>query len=326
LQAMKVLLFEYISSGGFANQPLTAGLAGEGRLMLQALLDDFTDVPGVDVRVMLDGRLVDGVVANGTDIAVIGPGQDYFQTFLELARDCDAVWPVAPESDGLLQRLCQTVTDLGKTLLTSPAAAVALTGDKYQTYRHLCKHGIATVPTRLLAEVEPEPGEWIVKAIDGVGCEDSRIVSDLGDFVASVPDRNRFIVQPHLQGQKTSLSGLFKQGQAWLLSVNLQEFTVLDSQYHLTSIIVNHSADDGGYLQLLQRIAAAFPDLWGYAGVDLIETESERLVLEINPRLTTSYTGLNRALGVNIADSVLQLLQGRPSLRFTRKQTVRITL
>lgn len=322
---MKVLLFEYISSGGLANQPLPVGLAREGQLMLQALLDDFASVSGVEVQVMLDWRLAGGITAYGADATVIEPGQDYFQRFLDLTRECDAVWPIAPESDGLLQRLCQTVTDLGKTLLVSSAAAVALTGDKYQTYRHLCKHGIATAPTRLLSEAGEIAGDWMVKAVDGVGCEDSHIVSDWADFSARAIDRDRFIVQPHLQGQKTSLSGLFRQGRAWLLSVNLQEFTVLDSQYRLKSIIVNHQTDDG-YQLLLQHIAAAFPELWGYAGVDLIETESERWVLEINPRLTTSYTGLNQALGVNIADAVLQLLQGAPSLRIIRNQAVRITL
>ena len=35
-----------------------------------------------------------------------------------------------------------------------------------------------------------------------------------------------------------------------------------------------------------KSIAQAFSELWGYVGIDLIETTEQLFVLEINPRLT----------------------------------------
>jgi predicted ATP-grasp superfamily ATP-dependent carboligase len=49
------------------------------------------------------------------------------------------------------------------------------------------------------------------------------------------------------------------------------------------------------------------PELWGYAGVDLMQCEQGPRVLEINPRLTTSYAGLRQSLGINPAALVLEL-------------------
>jgi predicted ATP-grasp superfamily ATP-dependent carboligase len=49
------------------------------------------------------------------------------------------------------------------------------------------------------------------------------------------------------------------------------------------------------------------PELWGYAGVDVMRCEQELRVLEVNPRLTTSYAGLRRSLGINPAALVLDL-------------------
>ncbi len=63
------------------------------------------------------------------------------------------------------------------------------------------------------------------------------------------------------------------------------------------------------------RIAAALPGLWGYAGIDLIESPEGLVALEVNPRLTTSYVGLGRSLGLNPAALVLALgKQGLASL------------
>ena len=49
------------------------------------------------------------------------------------------------------------------------------------------------------------------------------------------------------------------------------------------------------------------PGLWGYAGVDLIVSDQGPVVLEVNPRLTTSYAGLSQALNMNVAEKILAL-------------------
>jgi predicted ATP-grasp superfamily ATP-dependent carboligase len=73
-------------------------------------------------------------------------------------------------------------------------------------------------------------------------------------------------------------------------------------------------------------VAEAIPGLWGYAGIDLIETPEQILVLEINPRLTTSFAGLNTALGINVAGLVLQLVQGEPAIQCTAGHPVTVNI
>jgi predicted ATP-grasp superfamily ATP-dependent carboligase len=71
---------------------------------------------------------------------------------------------------------------------------------------------------------------------------------------------------------------------------------------------VNAVADSAGrYAALADDIARALPGLWGYCGVDFVETSAGPIVIEVNPRLTTSYTGLHRAIGINSAQLVLEL-------------------
>ena len=104
--------------------------------------------------------------------------------------------------------------------------------------------------------------------------------------------------------------------------MNLQGFDIIGQRYQLTEIVVNHSADHEKYRLLVAQLAEAFPELWGYVGIDLIETKTNVLVLEINPRLTTSFAALQAALGLNIVGLVLQLLEGKPVINPSQNQVI----
>jgi predicted ATP-grasp superfamily ATP-dependent carboligase len=58
----------------------------------------------------------------------------------------------------------------------------------------------------------------------------------------------------------------------------------------------------------------ALPGAFGYLGVDLVLGESadgaDDFVIEINPRLTTSYIGLRAAVEENLAAAMLDIAEG----------------
>ncbi|MBK8817457.1 MAG: ATP-grasp domain-containing protein [Methylococcaceae bacterium] len=317
MNKLKILVVEYITGGGFNKDDLPGHLANEGLLMLEALVNCLQSINGIELTGMLDSRLVDRLSIKLHNCTIVKPQQTFEQEFTKLIQTCDAVWPIAPESNGVLQTLCEIVESSGKLLLNSSASAVTLSGNKWLTFKCLQQHSINCVETNLLDNFEYSSGEWIIKPIDGVGCENSFLIGDRQAFdeVAANLHKLDFIIQPHLKGEKTSLSCLFKQGQGWLICANRQHFKIIDRQYHLTGITVNYSADISHYLDLVEEVAKAIPELWGYAGIDLIETEDKILVLEINPRLTTSFVGIKQACGINCAESVLSLVQGNPCLQ-----------
>ena len=122
-------------------------------------------------------------------------------------------------------------------------------------------------------------------------------------------DSGRLIAQPWVDGCAASLSLLCCDGRATLLCCNRQHVRLVDGRPALEAITVNAMPDAVGHLAALgARIAAAIPGLWGYVGVDLVLAPPGPVVLEINPRLTTSYCGVRGALGINAAALVLDLL------------------
>jgi predicted ATP-grasp superfamily ATP-dependent carboligase len=232
----------------------------------------------------------------------------------EMMMESDAVWPIAPETDGILAGLTASAERQHRIVLASTSSAIALAASKHQTAELLARHGVPTVPTaRADAAPPPSTKGWIVKPDDGAGGEGIRL------FMTSDQLRRRLataradtVVQPFVEGAPISLSMLAQHGSAWLLTCNAQDIRRDGNGFAYRGGVVGGAEALRPVLEpIAAAIAAALPELWGYVGVDLLATSDGPVVLEINPRLTTSYAGLHKSIGVNPATQVLRLL-GEP--------------
>lgn len=309
---MKVLLFEYITGGGLATEPIPRSLAREGGLMLKALIRDLQAIDACHLLVPHDSRIEPCPKQANLDWFQVSPERPLEAVWKSLLEKADAVWPIAPESRGILQRLCQDVVDSGKILLNSAPEAVALTASKFRSLRHLKACGIDVLPCGRLAEFEDQfPGPWVVKPDDGAGCEGSRILksrTDLEYWKRQAPNPND-LIQPLIEGEAMSLSMLCKEGDGLLLSCNRQEIERVKDGFFLRGCMVNIALEKRArYEQLAAATARAIPGLFGYVGLDFLLVEGKARVLEVNPRLTTSYAVLSDALERNVAAHVLELI------------------
>jgi predicted ATP-grasp superfamily ATP-dependent carboligase len=328
---MRILVYEYITGGGLNGRPLPSSLAQEGDLMLQALLRDLAALPAIEVWVCRDARLPLPRCGETVRVLPVREGEAMDALFDRWMHECDAVWPVAPETGALLEDVCARVHAAGKLLLTSPVEAVRICGDKLRTFERLQQYAIPAVPAMPLPGNLPRPDRrWVVKAKDGADCADTTIIDDAADYrsvKAVLHDADNFILQPFTPGKPASLSCLFKHGEASLLSYNEQQIAVRGRHFELLGCIVNAPCPDWErYRQLAGQVAQALPALWGYAGIDMLETSAGPLVLEINPRLTTSYAGLRQALHANVAQQVVDLLHAGLPPTGRRGQPVTVSI
>ena len=291
---MKVLIFEYVTGGGFLGAEISESLAQEGQMMRDALLANFAKLPNVET-VLFQAK------------------ENVFSEFQLALENVQAAWIIAPEFDGILEKLCLQVEQANKILLTSPAKAVAKTANKLTTFEILTAAKIPTVKTEIFnpAKNYDKTCEWVIKPFDGAGAENTFLLQTEKDWSALPCFEKKFLIQPHIRGEKRSLSCLFQNGSARILCVNLQQFKIENQIFKLKNIEVNFTPDDGRYQKLTSEIARALPDLFGYVGIDLIENETGCLVLEINPRLTTSFVQIEEKLGVNVAEWVLKAAQNQ---------------
>ncbi len=304
---MNILIFEYITGGGLVGQPLPSSLVNEGELMLNAVANDFAALDEVQVYVLRDYRLPQS--KNVKDICLVHAEHGYEQVIDEMEANIDALMIIAPETEAILSNLCKKYSNRSFTLLNSTVDSVKLTGNKLNTYLHMQSHNVAQIPTYEIGNMNSVgKGEVIVKPKDGVGCENiylSESINQLNEKLNSVV-RAKYIVQPYLQGQSASLSLLCWDGECLLLSANIQNMKKLGDSIALQQCVVN-GLDQAEFIEFSNHLVKAVPGLRGYIGVDILITENEILLIEINPRLTTSYVGLKAALGINPAELILQV-------------------
>ncbi len=305
---MRVFVFEYITGGGCVGSDMVAGLAAEGDMMLCAVVRDLLELADVQVLIARDARL--DAVDLPVDICWV------YDDWPSVWRNCiavaDAVLPIAPETGGVLEKLCRLICESDRRLLNSRPEAVAITASKLSTIEHLGGAGLPVVPcwrADRIPQLTDRP--WVVKPDRGAGCIDAHLLNspaDLESFLGQQTALADWVVQPYLLGVAASLSLLMEQDRVCLLACNLQRIVQMDDRFSFLGCLVNGIESDlEPLLALGQGVGAAIPGLWGYVGVDLVMTADGPVILEVNPRLTTSYAGLSRSVGVNVARLLLQL-------------------
>ena len=304
---MRVLVYEHITGGGMLHDPEMSALAAEGDLMLRALVQDLNTVPGVEVSVLRDCRLPADVPAT---LHVVGPGA-FGEAFRQAMTACDALWPIAPETGGILLRLTRLIEQSGRRMLGSNGEAIAIAASKRATAAALARAGIAAAGVYSRPEEIPSHLDAVVaKPDDGAGCQDTFMFTDRAALHAwSIAHATaNTLYQPYLRGDARSLSILCCDGRARLLACNRQKVQIIEGAFHFAGVSVNAVADeDGRYAALANAVCDALPGLRGYCGVDFVETATGPVVIEVNPRVTTAYAGLRHALGINCAQLVLDL-------------------
>lgn len=332
---MKILLSEFITGGGLLGQSYSPGLAREGSLMLQAMLRDFRQLsaPNIELHLMLDPRFLPllevdeveneyAVVSLQTHITQV----NYLDELSDLAKNMDWVFPVAPESERILESLSDRLrSETHAHVLLSSSETIHLCADKFACLSYLQQAQIPCVPSYLFEHFshmnrDEQNTRWVVKPRCAEGAEGVSVYQNAIDVPAffedlSETERPQWILQPFVDGESISLSLLCKRGKAILLACNTQEVSFTEQGAQLRSLCVNGQGDKIASLgSLALQIAQALPGLYGYIGVDLMMQAGQAKVLEINPRLTTSYAGLATSLGQNPAEIMLNWLRDTNSV------------
>ena len=323
---MNILIFEYITGGGLVGEVLPASLVAEGELMLNAIARDFSEISDVQVNVLRDYRL-NNCEPKITDY-VVTEKYGHAEIIKEIESDIDALLIVAPESGSLLAKLCKEYSHREFLLLNSSTESIELASNKLNTYKHLAKFNIAQIPTYEIKNIKLiEAENIIVKPKDGAGCENVYLINKENKIDARIDmgTKNDYIVQPYVQGRHASLSLLCWDGECRILSANIQNITVNNECLELDGCLVNTLQRDI-FINFSADLIKSFKGLRGYVGVDVVITEDQILLVEINPRLTTSYAGLKAACGLNPAKLILEtfLNQGLPEFEFIHDSTTSV--
>ena len=299
-------------------------LAREGALMRDALLSDLADMP-FEISTTVDARLAPPTHCQHYEL--INASHDVWQIWTNAILQADAVWVIAPETDGILLKFATLTKQLGKIWLGCDIETIDMCGDKLKTAGFLQKNGVP-VPTftiaTFLAYLVKNPNilwknnqRYVCKPRFGAGCEDTVVFSSLLKilrFMRAGREQSH-IIQLFIQGAAASFNMLCVDAKVILLSCNEQKIVDTVGVLAYKGCVVNgFSQHRQGFEMAALVLAARLPGLQGFVGVDVVIGRNHKghdtlYIIEINPRLTTSYAGLRQSIKQNPVKLYLETLQ-----------------
>jgi predicted ATP-grasp superfamily ATP-dependent carboligase len=321
---MNIFVHEFVTGGGFASRGLPLSLAREGAAMRAALVSDL-EAAGHRVVTTADAAAA---------------------TLASIARAADAAWLVAPETDRCLERLTARFERTGARVLGSSAAAVRQASDKGRLAARLRDAKIAHPDTRLVPpdspfEVARDLGyPLVIKPVRGAGCVGVQLARNARELRGAVARAYRapvaragrtagaqatLLIQRYIRGVHASVSLLAGGTQTLPLAVNRQSirtgrtFTYIGGSTPLDHPMVRRA------IRRAVQTCEAIPGLRGFVGVDMVLTDREAFVIEVNARLTTAYLGVRASLGRNVAAMAIDACEGRLPRPVVARRRVRFS-
>lgn len=305
-----LLIYEHLCAAETEGGPGQESLLREGRSMLCALVEDFVAAGRDEVCTVWHRSWGRPLFENSVGVFVV----DDYRSGLEAGlRHADGVILIAPESDGILEEVTAVAEASGCRLWGCSAEGVRLAGDKWRLFQEFSKRGIATISTELIDCEAWKAGIWrpgvfpcVLKPRWGAGSQETFVVRSAEEWGRLWPELREArmladgICQPVVRGRSVSV-GVWcdgERGVAVPLPMVSQRLSDDGRLKYQGGELPSPAPGRAECEALAARGCLEIAGLRGYVGVDLIvsveDGEVTPVVVEINPRLTTSYVGYRR--------------------------------
>jgi tyramine---L-glutamate ligase len=321
---LKILVLEFATATGLKDPNIFL----EGKAMLEAILDDLN---GLKVDYLLSKNLRLNYHSSCKPIFLDEDLLDWLENNI---INYDACLPIAPEEDFILYKITRIIEEKGVKVIGSNSDAVKICSDKYKLFKAL-KLELPIIDTERVFFNEigsyksyfDDSNKKILKPADGVSCSGVHIVNSFDDFKSSSLNIKTylpyFIMQDFVEGISSSVSILTDGDKVIPLTLNLQNIHFFEGKIEYIGGLVPFDHDlDYRAKEISKKAVKSIKGLKGYVGIDLILADSVHLV-EINPRITTSYIALKHILDFNLSKTLINSVNGIPCHEFTLKGKIK---
>jgi predicted ATP-grasp superfamily ATP-dependent carboligase len=315
---MQIFIYEFLTGGGLWSKPEwgepSGSLLREGIAMLEAIATDFADLPDTNVVILWDRRIERQRLQNVRYVEVNSANQKQAD-FSKLAGTSALTLVIAPEIENVLADRCEAVIATGGKLLGSDLEFVRLASDKYATNTALRSEGVRVpesfiVDATILTEC-PLPA--VLKPRFGAGSSGVRRIETREELHNLITDSSSCI-ESFVPGRPASIAAIASEQSHVIFPPCWQHFRDDRHFEYMGGALIDDANAIDRARRLAQQVINAMPNARGYFGIDMVLGSSrngiEDFVIEINPRLTTSYVGLRASLELNLAGAMLQIYAG----------------
>ena len=309
---MNILIYEYILGEVITKK--NAFLLNEAKIIISEKINNLSNKYADSKTSILINKENQKLIKEG-NIIYRNDNLNVNSEILNLFHEFDKAFILAPEENNVLYNIIKFLEEKKIPHLNCSSVFIQETCNKQKT-NNLIKNKLPNTELmhndyKKINEKEP----IVAKTIDGLGADMLYIFKDRNDL----ENNKNFLTKKHIyqkfiKGQVAGVNIFSKDGIFEILSLNEQIYERKSAnQIFLKEMRIgafnDHIID---FKHIVQDILKGFTGYDGFFGMDFIISENKEIFfLEINPRLTTSYTFLRESIGFNPAE-----LYNNVSLKF----------
>ena len=225
--------------------------------------------------------------------------KDYYKFLKNLKlAEIDYFLVIAPETNNILYKISKILEKKKIKNLGSSSKCIKKAANKWLLYQNFAGSKIALPETELINnqlirenKINRNIFPAVIKEFYGAGSELIIINNYQALKKLNLNQNKNYLIQKIIKGTAGSISALANQEKTLLLTLNKQ---IINSQnFKYQGGIINYPFKNLNKLtEILNKIKEKYPGLKGYYGVDFICKNNNYYLLEINPRITSSFIGL----------------------------------
>ena len=319
---MNILIYEYILGEVITKK--NAFLLNEAKIIISEKINNLSNkYPDSKISILINKE--NQKLIKGGNIIYRNDNLNVNSEILNLFHEFDKAFILAPEENNILYNIIKFLEEKKIPHLNCSSVFIQETCDKQKT-NNLIKNKLPNTELmhndyKKINEKEP----IVAKIIDGLGADMLYIFKDRNDL----ENNKNFLTKKHIyqkfiKGQVAGVNIFSKDGIFEILSLNEQIYERKSTnEIFLKEMRIgafnDHIID---FKHIVQDILKGFTGYDGFFGMDFIISENKEIFfLEINPRLTTSYTFLRESIGFNPAE-----LYNNVSLKFNIKENKKFSI
>ena len=319
---MNILIYEYILGEVITKK--NAFLLNEAKIIISEKINNLSNKYSDFKTSILINKENQKLIKEG-NIIYRNDNLNVNSEILNLFHEFDKAFILAPEENNILYNIIKFLEEKKIPHLNCSSVFIQETCDKQKT-NNLIKNKLPNTELmhndyKKINEKEP----IVAKIIDGLGADMLYIFKDRNDLENNKNFlTKKHIYQKYIKGQVVGINIFSKDGIFEILSLNEQIYERKSAnQIFLKEMRIgafnDHIID---FKHIVQDILKGFTGYDGFFGMDFIISENKEIFfLEINPRLTTSYTFLRESIGFNPAE-----LYNNVSLKFNIKENKKFSI
>ena len=298
---MNILVYEHILGEDiYKNSP--SSLQNEAKLIISNIIRDLSTNYRKSKITLLTNKKNKNFFKN---ILVLERNHnlDLIKDFKKYEKYYEKVLILAPEEDCILYEIIKELEENNIPHLNSSSKAIKMTTNKEATNKILKKFMKNTLIMHKDYKDISANESIVSKKIDGIGADHLFIFknrSELEKNINKISEKHYY--QKYKEGLVIGLNVFANEKNYKILSINEQVYQGKEKyEIYLKNIIIGkHNHLIKNFDIIVKNILENFNGLDGFFGIDFILSENDEIFfLEINPRLTTSFSFLHDSLGFN---------------------------